>query len=52
MTTRARKVFRQYLQACTDAQVLGVLEKERAAGRQEYAELAQQEAEHRNLETA
>jgi hypothetical protein len=41
--------FRQYLKQCTDAQVRGVYEKENAACRFDYAELAIAEAEHRGL---
>ena len=49
MTAQDIREFRLYLRACTDAQVLGVLEKEREAGRDDYAELALYEAETRSL---
>ena len=39
--------FRGYLRCLTDRQVLGVLEKERDAGREVYAELAHAELELR-----
>lgn len=41
--------FALYLIQCTDRQVLGVLDKERAAGREAYIELARQEAMRRGL---
>lgn len=40
LSSRDIAEFLQYLYACTDAQVEGVLEKETAAGREAYAELA------------
>lgn len=49
MTAKDRREFKEYLRNCTDNQVYGVLEKERAAGRHEYAELAQDELERRGL---
>jgi hypothetical protein len=49
MTPQDRKEFAAYLKGCTDNQVLGVLEKEREAGRQDYAHLAELEASKRNL---
>jgi hypothetical protein len=42
--------FRGYLKQCTDAQVQGVYDKEHAAGREDYAELAVAEAERRGIE--
>ena len=42
--------FRGYLRNCTDAQVRGVYEKEREAGRTEYRRLAEQEANARGIE--
>jgi len=42
--------FQDYLRACTDAQVLGVLHKEREADREEYVELAEIECERRGLD--
>jgi hypothetical protein len=41
--------FNAYLRNCTDAQVLGVYEKERQAGRDEYVALAQAEIIRRGL---
>lgn len=49
MTSQERSEFKQYLHNCTDNQVQGVLEKEKSAGRQDYADLAQDELERRNL---
>lgn len=50
MTKQDRREFQAYLRACTDAQVWGVLEKEELAGREDYVELARNEAERRGLE--
>ena len=47
MTKQDREEFIAYLRACTDAQVQGVLEKERAAGRMYYVRLAQDELNRR-----
>ena len=41
--------FRAYLRICTNAQVQGVYDKEHAAGREDYAELAVVEAERRDI---
>jgi len=49
MTAKDRKEFNEYLRNCTDRQVYGVLEKEKSAGRQDYAELAEAELERRGL---
>lgn len=49
MTTQDREEFKQYLRQCTDRQVEGVLEKENAAGRDDYASLARDEAERREI---
>lgn len=49
MTKKDREEFVAYLRACTDRQVYGVLEKERAAGRRAYVELAKAELERRGL---
>lgn len=49
MTAQDRSEFKEYLRHCTDNQVHGVLEKEQAAGRSDYAELAQAELERRGL---
>jgi hypothetical protein len=51
ISKKDREEFKSYLRNCTDNQVLGVLEKERSAGREDYVELAENEAERRNLET-
>lgn len=49
--TRSDKIqFRLYLRQCTDAQVRGVYEKERAAGRRTETELAKDEAALRGIE--
>jgi hypothetical protein len=50
MTRQDRSEFWQYLRQCTDAQVRGVYEKERAAGRDDYADLAVIEADRRGIE--
>ena len=50
MNTQDHNEFVEYLKACTDNQVRGVYEKETAAGRKDYAELAKQEAERRGIE--
>ncbi|MGK2884353.1 MAG: hypothetical protein ACSLE8_06190 [Rhodococcus sp. (in: high G+C Gram-positive bacteria)] len=50
MTNQDRIEFIAYLRACTDNQVHGVFDKEVYAGRDDYAELAQEEAERRGLE--
>ena len=49
MTAKDTREFIAYLRACTDAQVIGVLDKERAAGREDYAALAKGEADRRNI---
>lgn len=49
ITAQDIREFNDYLKACTDNQVRGVLEKEQAAGREEYVELAQAEMEKRGL---
>lgn len=41
--------FSVYLSNCTDTQINGVYEKERAAGRTMYVILAEQEAQRRNI---
>jgi hypothetical protein len=50
LSKRDREDFEAYLKNCTDRQVLGVLEKERGAGREAYASLARAEARSRGLE--
>jgi hypothetical protein len=49
MTAREIREFTAYLAACTDAQVQGVYAKEKAAGREDYAALAEAEAAHRGI---
>ena len=49
MTSRDRREFQLYLRNCTDRQVQGVYDKEKEAGRSEYAELAQEEAANRGI---
>jgi hypothetical protein len=49
MTREDREKFRLYCRACSARQVRGVYEKERAAGRDDYAEIARAEAERRNI---
>lgn len=48
-TRRDSEEFAGYLRHCTDAQVLGVLEKERAARRTACIRLAEMEAARRGL---
>lgn len=50
MTNQDRNEFISFLRACTDKQVYGVLEKEEQAGRDDYAQLARDELQRRNLE--
>lgn len=50
MTARDMREFAGYLRQCTDAQVRGVYEKERDAGREDYAVLAEIEAARRGIE--
>jgi hypothetical protein len=49
MTEKDREEFVAYLRACSDRQVQGVFDKEAAAGRAEYAQLARDEAERRGI---
>jgi hypothetical protein len=49
MTAQDMREFRGYLKNCTDNQVQGVYDKEKAAGRDDYAELAKAEAERRGI---
>jgi hypothetical protein len=49
ITQADKKDFAQYVRQCTDAQVIGVLEKERAAKRRTYAQVAKEEAIRRGL---
>ena len=50
MTDQDKLEFQLYLNNCTDAQVGGVYEKEMAAGRVDYAQLAKEEAQQRGIE--
>lgn len=49
MNKKDKNEFRAYLRQCTDRQVQGVYEKERDAGREDYAELAKDEGHRRNI---
>jgi hypothetical protein len=49
MKLRDDAEFRLYLRQCTDAQVVGVYEKERDAGRIAYMHLAEIEAWRRRI---
>jgi len=49
MTQKDKDEFRAYLRRCTDKQVQGVYERESAAGRRDYAELAKDEGYRRNI---
>lgn len=50
MTAQDRAEFKLYLKQCTDRQVQGVYDKEKEAGREDYAELARDEAERRGID--
>lgn len=50
MNRRDRDEFAAYLRNCTDRQVQGVYEKEKGAGRLDYADLAVAEAARRGIE--
>lgn len=49
MNAYDKRDFKEYLRNCTDSQVRGVFEKENAAGREEYADMARTEAMHRGI---
>jgi hypothetical protein len=49
MSAQDRREFKDYLRNCTNNQVQGVLDKEKSAGRADYAELAENELERRGL---
>ena len=49
LTKADKEDFQLYLRNCTDAQVWGVYEKERAARRVGYMRLAEEELKRRNL---
>lgn len=49
LSTKDRNEFNAFLRNCTDGQVLGVMAKETAAGRDDYVELAEEEMKTRGL---
>lgn len=49
MTAQEKANFKGYLHNCTDAQVQGVYDKEKAAGREDEMELALDEADRRGI---
>lgn len=49
MTDSDRREFQDYLRTCTDAQVQGCYDKERAAGRRVQMQICRDEAEARGL---
>lgn len=49
LTARDIREFQGFLRNATDSQVQGIYDKERSAGRDEYAELARAEAEGRGI---
>lgn len=51
MTQQEKREFREYLRNCTNRQVQGVYDKEKAANRHQEMELAIQEAERRGIGT-
>lgn len=50
MTEKDKNEFSAFLRLCTDAQVFGVRDKEKAAGRKDYLALANAELQRRGLE--
>jgi hypothetical protein len=50
MTQQEKREFREYLRNCTNRQVQGVYDKEKAANRHQEMELAIQEAERRGIQ--
>lgn len=50
MTGKDEAEFRAYLRNCTDRQVQGVYDKEKAAGRMDYAAMAVEEAGRRGFD--
>lgn len=50
MNAKDMREFNGYLKNCTDRQVQGVYDKEKTAGRDDYAELARMEAERRGIQ--
>jgi hypothetical protein len=49
MSAQDRREFKDYLRNCTANQVYGVRDKEKSAGRADYAELAEDELNRRGL---
>lgn len=49
MTSKNRDDWKAYLRQCTDAQVRGCYEKERAANRRAFAQLCMDEAARRGI---
>jgi hypothetical protein len=49
LTAKDVREFCGYLENCTDSQVQGVFDKETAANRLDYAELARSEAQRRGI---
>jgi hypothetical protein len=52
MTANDTQEFNSYLANCTNQQVEGVYQKEKSAGRRDYAELAAKEGRKRNMDFA
>jgi hypothetical protein len=50
VTARDRQEFEDFCRQATDAQLRGIYEKEKAAGRHLYAKLAENEAYRRGVE--
>jgi hypothetical protein len=50
VNTKDRQEFVVYLRNCTNRQIQGVYDKEKSAGRKDYAKLALQEAKRRGIE--
>lgn len=50
MTRTEIENWKGYLKNCSDAQVIGCYEKERVAGRDQWADYAAMEAERRGLQ--
>lgn len=50
LTAKDIREFTAYLRACSDRMVRGVWEKEKEAGRDGYAALAETEAAHRGID--
>lgn len=50
MTNQDREEFKGYCQGCTDSQLRNVYNKEKAARRRGYADIARAELERRGLD--